>query len=257
MSNSRLDIKRKKLVGKVFETNKCGLCTIVKYEGCFNVTVEFHNPRHLVTCSMGSLLRKQVSNPMFPSFYNSAYMGVGKYSNRDKYLYGIWTGILQRTLSKEYKEKFEAYKYVTICKEWLCFQNFAEWCVNQKGFQSRDELGRVFHIDKDLLSGKSKIYSPETCCFIPMEINNLFVTSGRKSTKWPTGVRFSNEKRKFIAKCKADGKNKHLGSFDTVEEAFQAYTKFKESYVKIIAEKWKGLISEGAYEAIQNWKVLC
>ena len=52
-------------------------------------------------------------------------------------------------------------------------------------------------------------------------------------------------------------KNKHLGSFDTVEEAFQAYTKFKEYYVKIIAEKWKGLISEGAYEAIQNWKVLC
>lgn len=255
MEDRRVELKREKMVGKVFETNRCGLCTVVKYEGCFDVTVEFHNPKQLVKCCTGDLVRKQVSNPIFPSFYNSAYIGIGDYSNKDKYLYAIWTGILQRTLSKEYKEKFEAYKDVAICKEWLDFQNFAEWCVIQKGFQSKDESGRVFHIDKDLLSGEVKVYSPKTCCFIPIGINNLFITSGHKNKKWPTGVRFSNEKRKFVAICKTNGKNKHLGYFDNVEDAFKAYKEFKESHVKIVAEKWKDLISEEVYLAIQNWEV--
>ena len=47
----------------------------------------------------------------------------------------------------------------------------------------------------------------------------------------------------------------NLGRFDTPEEAFQAYKQVKESYIKEVAEKWKGDIDPRVYEALMNWTV--
>ena len=52
-----------------------------------------------------------------------------------------------------------------------------------------------------------------------------------------------------------DKKKRHLGSFDTPEEAFQAYKVAKESHIKEIADKWKDKIEPRVYEAMYNYKV--
>mgnify|MGYP002712150042 FL=1 len=252
---SILQKKREQLIGKVFETNRCGLCTVVGYDGHDKVTVRFHEPEHFVTCRMGDINRKEVSNPMYPSFFGKGFMGVGKYSHRDRDLYATWTRLLQRVFYGETSVKYKAYKDVTVCDEWLNFQNFAEWCEKEDGYLRKDKHGRTYHLDKDLISKGSKIYSPDTCCFVPLEINNLFICSDRKS-KYATGVHYSKDKCKFVAYCKKDGKRVHLGYFDTVEQAYKAYSGFKEDYIKTMAEKWKDSISKKAYEALLSWEAV-
>ena len=50
-------------------------------------------------------------------------------------------------------------------------------------------------------------------------------------------------------------KNKHLGLFDTEEDAFQVYKKAKEVHIKEIAELWKDRIDSKVYQALLNWEI--
>lgn len=48
---------------------------------------------------------------------------------------------------------------------------------------------------------------------------------------------------------------RHLGTFDTPEEAFQAFKTEKEAYIKEVADKWKGQITKQVYQAMYNYKI--
>ena len=61
--------------------------------------------------------------------------------------------------------------------------------------------------------------------------------------------------KKYVARIKIKGKEKFLGSFDTENEAFQAYKQAKGQYLKELAEKWKSEIDPRAYTALMNYKV--
>ena len=52
-----------------------------------------------------------------------------------------------------------------VCDEWHDYSNFKKWYLKNK------PLDDAFELDKDLLSKERKIYSPETCCFLPTSIN--------------------------------------------------------------------------------------
>ena len=54
---------------------------------------------------------------------------------------------------------------------------------------------------------------------------------------------------------KNKGKQEFLGYFKTELEAYNAYKTAKESFVKEVAEKWKGQIDPRAYEALMNYRV--
>lgn len=73
--------------------------------------------------------------------------------------YTKWQKMLSRCYGKYNKsQKFNSYDQVEVCQEWLRFSNFKSW-MEKQDWESKE-------LDKDLLSGESKIYSPETCCFI-------------------------------------------------------------------------------------------
>lgn len=77
------------------------------------------------------------------------------------YAYAIWRGILARIGTGCYTD-------VSISKDWECFNNFYKFHLKWY----RD--GYV--IDKDLLStGKKKVYSEDTCCYMPSRLNNCLV----------------------------------------------------------------------------------
>ena len=161
------------LLGKVFETNNCGKCVVIAYNGSRSITVKFHNPEHITKCTLMSLRTGAVRNPLTPSVYGKGYVGVGYYNSRDVRLYHLWKAMLSRCYCTIRHGHRPTYKDVTVCEEWLNFQNFATWCESQEFFNAKDEKGRVYQLDKDILIRGNKIYSPETCCFIPTVINNI------------------------------------------------------------------------------------
>jgi len=130
------------------------------------------------------------------------------------------------------------------------FQEFAEWCQYQVGYYTNG-----FQLDKDLLSENSKIYSPETCVFIPIQLNTLLIKRDSDRGEYPVGVCAANNN--FMAQCSV-GKNRqeYLGVFATPEGAFQAYKTFKEGFVKQQANKWKEQIDPRAYQALMDYEVL-
>lgn len=46
-----------------------------------------------------------------------------------------------------------------------------------------------------------------------------------------------------------------VGVYGTPEQAFQAYKKFKESYIKQVADEYKDKIPEKLYEALYKYEV--
>lgn len=215
----------------------------------------FNDPPCLVKCAISDLRLGRVKNPMFPSFYGKGYIGVGKYGYNDKSAYKLWIRLLQRSYSAEHTERRPSYEGVTVCEEWLNFQNFAEWCYRQEFFNAKDDKGRSYHLDKDILLKGNKTYSPETCCFVPRDINNLIMLQKSRRGKLPIGVCFNKQAGNFKVILNIRGKANHVGHFDTVDEAFQAYKKAKEAYVVDCANEFKGRFDDKVYQALLNYKV--
>ena len=109
-------------------------------------------------------------------------------------------------------------------------------------------------LDKDILVKGNKIYSPETCCFVPNEINVLFTKKEKDRGEYPIGVSIISNK--YVARCGVgNSKNKTIGSFKTPKEAFQAYKQYKEQYIKKVADKYKCQIPNNLYKAMYSYQV--
>lgn len=253
--SKRLLRTRDEVLGKEFETNKCGKCVVVDYKGAYDVLVKFENSNVIVSCQLDNLRKGKVLNPFHPTFEGVGYIGVGKYSSADTKLYNLWKNMLERAYNTRSHAKRPTYKDTTVCKEWLNFQNFAEWCLNQKFFGLRDSDGASYHLDKDLLVKGNKVYSPETCCFIPPSINSLLITARRIRGEYPVGVHYIEKIGLYSASLRCYGVQKTLGYFNTYAYAFEEYKKAKESHIKDVAEKWKGKIDEKAYQALLGWEI--
>lgn len=248
--------KQKELIGKEFDTKSCGKCFIVDYKSSREVIVIFHEPLAAVACRIDHLRNGLVYNPYARLTEGVGYIGVGKYSpSNDKEAYTMWQGILMRSYSERYVSKKPTYKGVTVCDEWHSFQNFADWCYTQKYFKARDDNGRLYHLDKDILCKGNKLYHPDFCSIVPQFINSLLVTSKGARGSNPIGVSYRKGDFKYEAYYNGSNKRIHLGLFKTETEAFQAYKVAKEDYIKEVAEKWKGKISDKVYDALMDWEI--
>ena len=141
--------------------------------------------------------------------------------------YTKWHGMIRRCYSKESETKNPTYKDCYVCDEWLTFSNFKSWMEQQ------DYDGK--HLDKDLLVCNNKVYSPETCIFVPREINQFLTKSNNSRGKYPLGVSFmvkqkdrpSLRAKPFIAMISKGGVSNFLGYYETPEQAHRAWQKAK------------------------------
>lgn len=246
---------RDNILGKEFDTNNCGKCFVIDYKGCRKVTVMFYNPIFAVNCTLQNLKNGEVDNPFFPNMYGKGFFGVGKHKFvRDK-AYSSWRDMLRRCYSDEVIVKNLAYKDVKVCDEWLNFQNYAEWFYSQTFSEAKDDNDKFYQLDKDILLKGNKIYSPDTCCFVPADLNRLFTSSKKSRGNLPIGVSFDKSTNKFRVDVNKHGKQTYVGRFDTPEKAFQAYKEAKEYHVKDVASLWRGKIDERVYKTLLNWCV--
>ena len=115
----------------------------------------------------------------------------------------------------------------------------------------------MFVLDKDLLSTKEcKVYSEETCVFIPKEINSLLTTTKASRGGLPIGVCKPQKHRTGLRACICkNGKDVELGLFNNIEEAFIVYKAAREDYLKEKANQWRDQLDIKAYDALMNYQV--
>ena len=170
--------------------------------------------------------------------------------------YDLWSSMLERCTQKCW-DKYPTYTGVTCSENFKSYTYFYEWCQTQVGFKSKDENGKSWNLDKDLLVKGNKVYSEDTCVFVPLRLNSLLIKCDTSRGEWPIGVCLPNNSKKFKSVCCTNGtrKQKHLGLFNTPQEAFLAYKTFKEALIKEVANEYKEQLDSRVYEALMNYEV--
>ncbi len=156
-----------------------------------------------------------------------------------------------RCYDETIKKKHPTYKNCVICEEWLLYDNFKKWC-NKNYYRINNERMQV---DKDILIKRNKLYSPDTCCFVPDRINSLIIKSDSIRGKYPIGVSYIKNTGLCCASMKKDNKNIWLGEYATPEIAFNVYKTEKEKYIKEVADEYKDKIPNEIYNALYNYEV--
>ena len=159
--------------------------------------------------------------------------------------YGVWDDLIARCCDEEYKQKHRCYKDVKICEEWLTFSVFKKW------FDENYVEG--WQLDKDMIERGNKIYSPSTCCFLPRELNNVYKRnlSGRAL---PQCCRLTKS-GKYIVTIKSQKQRIHIGTFDSVDEAFMAYKTKKEQIIRDTARKYEDKLDKRVLNALLNFEI--
>ena len=197
--------------------------------------------------------------PYEPRTYGVGYLGEGKYKTRENGKltdeYDIWFHMIERCYDPKYQERNPTYKGCRVEDYLLNFQHIGEWIENNY----YEVPGERMHLDKDILCKGNKVYSRETCIFVPSKINTLFVKSDNSRGKDPIGVT-ELPSGNYQATCSnGNGKYIYLGVYSTKEEAFQVYKEYKEKVIKETIDSYKGKIPEPFYsrlrEAMYNYEV--
>lgn len=141
--------------------------------------------------------------------------------------YNIWKSMLYRCYSPKVHNRSPTYIGCTTCDEWLSFSNFKKWFDENyiEGFQ----------LDKDILVEGNKVYSPDTCRFVPQHINSLLTDSSKSRGKLPLGVsvqKIIGRRKNLSYIAQVGSKNKLTKNFKTIEEASAWYSATKHQVVK-------------------------
>ena len=249
----RLALKKAKYEGKIYPTNSYGDVVVLEHINSRDVTIRFLNTGFITEESMGVIRSGHIrDNEAFP-VYKVGVMDIpnelqkGKPKPRE---YSIWNGIRQRCYNENNRDNLMSYKGIKMSDNFKLYSYFKEWCHKQIGF---NEDG--WHLDKDILVKGNKVYSEDTCCFVPPEINCTITNNKSVRGRFPQGVTYNRTKTRYRAKIRRGAKLESLGTYDTPEEAFYAYKPIKEACIKSLAEKWKDKIDPRVYEALMNWTI--
>lgn len=239
---------RKNRTGETYTNNDGEKFTIIIYNSSKDLSVQFEDGTIVNNKQISDVNYGGLRNPNFymkPKHYGIGFLGIGKYNFKS----GInntpegntWFNILSRCYDP--KENQISYAGCTLHEDWHNFQNFAEWY--------HKNYVKDFALDKDLLVENNKIYGPNTCCYLPREINAAI--SVPQKTQYKPGVSINNGQ--FRSCIYLNEKLTHLGYFETEDEAYNEYKKFKLNHIIILAMKYKDKITTEAFNKLINFEV--
>jgi hypothetical protein len=238
--------------GKAFPTKEWGVITIVAQEIKYYLKsngaksyryfiVQFKDGAKVQT--WGTNIRKGlVRNPNQPSVYHVGFMGQGGHtSSKDGKTtaeYQVWLSMLARCYSeKEQKRNKGVYNDCAVDKRWHNFQNFCKDLPSLTGYGEwliSVVQGKKYDLDKDIKFKGNKIYSKDTCQFVPHAIN-----LGRYNKRQPvTGLT-------YIATRLSDG----------YEEEFTNQTEFSEKH-NILHPSYVCQHILGKQSPLTDWKIV-
>lgn len=239
-------------IGQIGKNNFGSKMIITKYNNTDDINVYFPNSNYTAhNRAYKDFLEGKIKSWYDKVILGVGYFGIGKYKSSINYKvtnqYRCWYNMLQRCYDNKLHKTHPTYIGCTVCDEWHNFQNFAQW-YDLNFYQIINE---EMHLDKDILIKGNKVYSPETCVFVPVRINGLFKTNNVSNL--PLGI--STYYNKYQASCYNGNSTTRLGIFETVEEAFMVYKDFKENLIKQVANKYQNNIPINLYEAMYRYEV--
>lgn len=241
-------------VGDIMKSNLGGDFKIIDRINSEQFCIEFQdNFKFCGIYGKSSIIRGYITNPYTPTIFGVGYFGEGRFksktnstidsnSKRNTKEYNAWINMLQRCYYDKYicrVQGYKSYDTVTVCDAWHNFQTFAEWYSPR--LERLQKLGeKRYHLDKDILAynKEQKLYSPDTCCVIPMRLNNLVINCNlleynpiviKHLESWSTTV--------SIGKSSI-----HLHKFKTENEAIVAGQDLKKAYAKSLISEYSEVI---------------
>ena len=251
---------REKFMNKTFTSNNYGDYVVVEALDDDKVRVNFLDTGNSEVINRSQItsgkIRDSSRDFVCKSRSNNIIHNVGN-KGEDKNLvkenfktYQVWCSMLQRCYSPSNERMCSGYKDCTVSDMFKMFPMFLDWW---KDNVVDDKIN--YHLDKDILIKGNRVYGEDTCCLVPREINNLFISAKNTNKTLPVGVRFVEGTNMFKAVVSKFGKSTFLGYYPNVEKAFHAYKVAKEQHIKEVAEKWKGQIDIRVYEALMKYQV--
>lgn len=185
--------------------------------------------------------------------------GVGRYDlpenlikgSENYIVYSRWCNMLRRVYDEKYLKVRPTYLKCSVTDEWLWFSKFSRDVRNMKCFDKILESSG-WCLDKDII-GDGTLYSKDTCCIVPQEVNNFLLDNRSSMGKYPTGVKFNKSKGKFEANVNRWGTRKYLGTFTDVSEALLIYQKAKREYAIELSRKWENILDERVLNFLINF----
>ena len=228
---------------------------ITKYNNALDIDVYLPEYDYTINhVTYNNFKRGNIKCPYEPRYYGIGYLGEVKYkmseNGKKTKCYNTWHNMLERCYNPKYQEKYPTYKDCEVYESWHNFQTFAEW-YNDNYYQIH---GEVMCLDKDILIKGNKIYSPETCVFVPEKINLLFIKSDNSRGNDPIGTH-QLPSGNYEVRCNNGEESDYLGRFDNIYEAFYAYKVHKEKIIKQVADEYKEYIPQKLYHALYNYQV--
>jgi len=242
----------KDYTGEKFVTKEGCSVTVVKCTGTKKITIMFENGFVIENIQYSALKRGEIKNPYHPSVCGVGYFGVGVYKSqinkKQTKVYKTWHAMLHRCYDEKTQKRYPTYKDCIVDEQWHNFQNFAKW------FDENYIDG--FDLDKDILVKGNRVYSTETCCFVPGEINQSFREFRSKLENLPPWVFLDKRTGNYKASVKINGILMYFGMFKYKEEAFRICKIAKEKEIHRLANKWRGQITERCYLTLINYKII-
>lgn len=224
---------------------------IEKYINNKEVLVKFPNENYQVWAAYSAFKNGSIKTPYHRTVYNVGYLGEGKHEPRRgakaTHKYRAWNGMMRRCYDDMFKQRSVAYKECVVSEKWHCFQDFGDWY--DENYYEID--GETMNLDKDILVKGNKIYSPDTCIYVPARINSLFVGCESTIGKSSACTYFDEKRNKYIVRSRLE----YIGAYDTKEDAFEAYKRHKELTFRDVANEYKDKIPEKLYNAMLNYKI--
>ena len=197
--------------------------------------------------------------PYERSIYGVGYLGEGEYkvkeNGKKSIWFKIWHHMLERCYDPKLKKKRPTYKECEVEDYFLNFQNMCKW-LDENYYEIE---GETMCLDKDILHKGNKIYSRDTCVFVPQRINTLFVKRDNDRGDSPIGVDPVPSGNYQVHAHNRNGGRDYLGTYPTKEEAFRVYKENKEKVIKEVIDSYEGKIPEPFYSKLRktmyNYKV--
>ena len=161
--------------------------------------------------------------------------------------FNLWSQMLRRCYVVG-DNVAKTYEFCEVGENFKRYSYFFDWCNSQKGFNQEG-----YQLDKDYLGFNQRVYSEDTCVFIPRRLNG-FLVNMRVDKDFPfLGVKKERGGR-FGSRIRDGDSRYYLGCFNNPQDAQSEYIAKKSIIAKELAIKYEGLVDERVLNILWNFK---